>query len=246
MSKFLFYMIPALLFFSCAGEPAIEVLKPTKIPEAAETPLPYIIADHKNRAGKGSIPKWVNSWLEGGISEVETLDSYVGRYVFISRNEGNNFNALTQWAEGFNAELDFPRLAAARIEARFLSGVSHPDHEYGPFFEALIRAASDAPWTGVVREDDFWLLRRSFHGETSIPDMPATIAGQASALPDLQTADYPLVTESWEFLILVTIEKPIFASQLSAVFQNVKPDPLPTRDQVNAANRVKERFYDGF
>ena len=213
---------------------------------AAETPLPYIIVNHKNKAAGESIPKWVNCLLEEGIGEVENLAAYEGRYVFVSRNEGNNFNALTQWKEGFSPELDFPRLAAARIEARFLSGVSHPDHEYGAFFEALIRAASDAPWKGAVREDDFWLRRRYFSEDENNPDMPGNTAGQTPENAELQTANYPPARESWDFLILVTIEKSLFASQLDAVFRNTKPNPPPKRDQVNAANRVKDRFFDGF
>ena len=175
------------------------------------------------------MPEWAERWLEAGISEVEAMYAYQDRFVFISRSEGTNFNALAQWVEWFSPELDFPRLAAARIEARFLSGVSNPDNVYGAFFEALIRTASDAPWTGAVREDDFWIRRKFYPAEDDI-------AGEA----------LPLVEEDWNFLILVTIDKTLFASQLAAVFRNVNPSPRLTREQNNATNRVKDRFFDGF
>jgi len=162
---------------------------------------------------------------------VEAMYAYQDRFVFISRSEGTNFNALAQWVEWFSPELDFPRLAAARIEARFLSGVSNPDNAYGSFFEALIRAASDAPWTGAVKEDHFWMRREFLPDEDELADL-----GEASSW----------IEEDWKFLILVTMEKTLFSSQLDAVFRNVNPSPRPTREQNNAANRVRDRFFDGF
>ena len=146
------------------------------------------------------------------------MELYRNYYTFVSWSEGNNFNALNHWVEGFSPELDFPRLAAARIESRFLSATPFPDDEYGAFFETLIRTASDARWTGAVKEENFWLLRRAVSQESG----------------------------NFEFFILVTISKSAFALQLEDVFRNVRPNPPPTRDQVNAANRVRSRFYEGF
>ena len=174
------------------------------------------------------MPPWVVLWLEKGNSEVETQDVFKDRFVFVARNEGNTFEALSRWTDSFSQELDFPRLAAERIGERFLHGVAFPDNEYGSFFEAIIRAASDAVWTGVQREDDFWLHRKYILTEEGSPGRNRQ------------------GTESWEFLILVSIEKTIFASQLDTLFQNLKPSPVPTKEQINTANRVKTRFYEGF
>ena len=217
-----------LLFASCASRMEKRVLKAPEIPGAAEMPGHYTITDYKNKGEGGGMPEWVSRWLEEGASGVEALDAYKGRYAFISRNEGSNLNALTQWAGGFSSELDFPRLAAARIERRFLLTTLLPDGEYGAFFETLIRAASDASWTGALREDDFWIRRKYLPPEEPI------------------TGEQTPARENWEFLILVTIEKNLFASQFDSIFQSVKPSPPPAREQINAANRVKDRFYDGF
>ena len=231
-------ILVSFLFASCRSEPGKRVLKASQA-FGAEKSEPYSITDYKNRITEGKIPEWVSLWLEEGANGVEALDAYEGHYVFVSRNEGHNLNALTQWAEGFSAELDFPRLAAARIEARFISAAPLPDDEYGSFFEALVRAASDAPWNGARREDDFWLRRKYFADE------------QTPVSPDFQPIGSPAAgflpaREIWEFLILVTIEKRLFATQLDAVFRGVKPSPPPTREQNSAANRVKDRFFDGF
>ena len=224
MSRFFVTVIfGVLLFASCADSPARRVLNPAELSETPEMPGPYVIMDYKNNFTEESIPEWVSCYLEGGARAVEALDAYQGRYVFIARSEGNNFNALVQWNEWFSPELDFPRLAAVRIESRFSSGVYHPDHEYGAFFETLIRAASDALWTGANKEDDFWIFKKTD---------PASGSLQENGI--------------YEFFILVTIRKTDFAPQFDEVFRNVRPNPPPTRDQIAAANRVKDRFYEGF
>ena len=234
MNKIVLSAIPALLLLSaCVSEADRHIQAPPETPEVLEIPRLFTIIDFKNKAEGQSMPEWVNHWLEGGERAVEALGIYEGRHVFISQSAGGNFNALTQWAAWFSTELDFPRLAAARIESRFLSGVSHPDHVYGPFFVTLIRAASDAPWTGAVKEDHFWIHRKFYPVEDEY-DFPE--ANDAT----------PLLEEDWKFLILVTIDEALFASQLDAVFRSIQPTPPPTRDQVSAANRVIERFFDGF
>jgi hypothetical protein len=153
---------------------------------------------------------------------VEALRAHQGSFVFIHRNEGNNFNALNLWKDNFSAELDFPRLAAARIEARFSAGISYPDEEYGAFYEALVRGSSDAFWTGAAAEDDFW-VRKKYHANEAEGEQ-----------------------ENWEFFVLVTMEKSRFSSQLQTVFENLNPLPPPDEKQAAAASKVKERFFEGF
>jgi hypothetical protein len=177
--------------------------------------------DYKGMANGEIMPEWVSLYLEGGVRAVETLEIYQDYHVFVSRLEGNNFNAMNHWIEGFSPELDFPRLASARIESRFLLTAPLPDSAYGAFFVALIRAASDALWDGALKEDDFWILKKPGPEESE-------------------------EKEIYEFLILVTIRKTVFVSQFDAVFRSVRPSPPPTRDQLAAINRVKERFYAEF
>jgi len=253
-------LLAALLFASCAGNSSRRSQNFTADPEAEEAPGSFIITDYKNKSTGEKTPEWVELWLNSGngsqdgselrqtirsrlasgIHRIETLDEYQDRYVFISWNEGSNFNALTQWTKGFSAELDFPRLAAARIEARLIASVPFPDDEYGSFFETLIRAASDSSWTGAVKEDDFWILRSYLPGSGEYE----TPLGFNS--PETEGRPPPPPRGAWEFLILVTINKTHFAAQLDDIFRRMNPRPTPSRDQINAANRVKEHFFDDF
>ena len=219
---FLSAIFALLLFGSCGSRADRLVVESPGEPRTVRIPLPYIITDYRNKNRGGTIPEWVRLWLDVGVNEVEKLDAYRERYVFVARNEANNFGALNLWQEGFSAELDFPRLAAARMEGRLVSAVDDPDQSYGAFYETLIRAASDFPWAGAVRVDDFWVLREFPPGEEGTPE------------------------ENWEFQILVTIERSLFASQLGRIFETINPNPQPTRDQRTAIDRVKNSFFEGF
>jgi len=219
---FLTALFVLLLFDSCRSRADRLAVEPPKAPEPVRNPVPYTITDYKNKIRGGTIPEWVSVWLDSGVHAVENLYVFGDRYVFVARNEANNFNALNLWKDGFSAELDFPRLAAARIEERLAAAVDDPYQSYGAFYETLIRAASDFPWTGAIRIDDFWTFRQFPAGEEGDPE------------------------ENWEFQILVTIDRTFFSSQLERIFQIINPIPPPTRDQRTVIDRVKERFLDGF
>ena len=225
MKRLLRFVIIGVLFASCVTEQSrsrFVLTPPVEEPETVQTRRAYAVTDHKNNSLGLGIPEWVDRFLEGGTLGLRALEANIGSYLFIARSSGNNFNALNLWKDGFSADLDFPRLAGARIEARFTAGVHFPDEEYGAFYEALIRAVSDARWTGMIKEDDFW-VRRGFFDNEEEPER-----------------------EDWEFLILVTIEKSYFASQLNSIFQNISPSRPSTERQTLAFNRIVERFFEGF
>jgi hypothetical protein len=221
MNKFHVYLISGLVFLSsCTTNSGGRAYELPVIPEETKTTRTFTIIDYKNKTTGNAIPEWVNVYFNSGLRGVEALRTYQGSYVFVHRNEGNNFNALQLWKDNFSVELDFPRMAAARIEARF--SVPYPYEEYGVFYEDLIRAASDASWTGAITKDDFWTRKNYPLSETE------------SEL------------ENWEFLILVTIEKSLFSSQLEKIFGNIKPIPPPDKNQIAAINRVKAQFFEAF
>jgi hypothetical protein len=220
---FIIIIILGIFFSTCATEHSRYVLTPpVEVPELIEPPVTFIITDHKNHANGGNIPEWVNSVLEGGVRSIRALEANGDNYIFITRNEGNNFNALGLWVNGFIAEMDFPRLAAARVLLHFSAGVHFPDETYGAFYETLIRDVSDFHWTGMLKEDDFW-IRRKFPADEDEPE-----------------------SEDWEFFILVIVGKTHFAAQLDSIFQNINPRPAPTGEQALAARRVIDRIFDEF
>ena len=223
MNKLFLFALLGILLTSCLTEqPRFVLAPPDEEDESVTTVRAFAITDFKDKDLNPEIPEWANRLFESGVHAVETMENFIDKYVFIARSEGNNFSALNLWKDGFNAMLDFPRLAAARVEARFSAGVHFPDEVYGALYESLIRAVSDARWTGMARGDDFWFRRRF----TAVDDEPER--------------------EDWEFLIIVTVEKIHFTSQLNLIFQNLRPSNPPTEAQRLAFNHVVERFYEGF
>jgi len=221
MNRFLISLILGAFFLSsCITDSGRKPYELPAIPEETKTPRTFTILDYKNKTTGEAIPEWVNRYFDSGLREVETLKPYQDSYAFVKRNEGNNFNALMLWKDNFSAKLDFPRMAAARIEERF--SVPYPDEEYGAFYEDLIRTASDASWAGAIMKEDFWIRKKYLPNETEGEE------------------------ENWEFLVLVTIEKPRFSSQLETIFENINPIPTPDEKQLAAANRVKEQFFEKF
>jgi hypothetical protein len=169
------------------------------------------------------MPAWLDVYLEKGLRGLESLAEYRQKYVFIAQNSGTNSRLLKQWAENFSPAQDFARLAAARIEARLsAAATAYPDDEYGLFFEMAVKAASDNAYQGAVKEDDYWILRRYPGGE--------------------ETG----IRESFEFFILVSIDKSLFESQVNAILNRLNPAPPAGKEQTEAFNRVKENFFDGF
>jgi hypothetical protein len=212
------------LFFACAGEPPKIIIRPEdqEKPPYQQEAERYEIIDHQDAAAGKDIPEWVDLFLERGAGAVETLEAFYGRYVFIGTNRGSNFNALTHWAERFTAAQDFPRMAALRIEQRLIRAASlYPDDEYGEFFETLVKNASDAVYSGAVKEAGFWALRRP-RGDSS--------PGR----------------EQYEFFILVTIGKDLFQTQARELLNNITMEIPPTRDQAAAINRIRETFFEDF
>ena len=212
-----------LFLTGCAGEPVEKTVDPGTA-ASGETGVLWQIVDYRNRAGGGEIPGWVSAYLAGGNAAVEAFEEFQDYYVFISMNSGTNSNALLQWQEGFSPEMDVARLVAVRIENRFLSaGSGNPDRDYGSYFEALIRAASDMSWEWVLREGDFWIYRRFPESE-----------------------DAPMGREVYDFFVLTIIEKSLLVSRLNALMQGIKPVTSLSRDQAAAVNRVQDRFFDSF
>jgi hypothetical protein len=104
------------------------------------------------------LPDWLSAFITGGIEETEKINLYSNDYVFISRNEGDNFIALSKWSENFSVAEDFPRLAAVRIEKRLILAASYiPDEEYGDFFETMVKTAYNYNYPEAVKEETYWL-----------------------------------------------------------------------------------------
>jgi len=187
----------------------------------------WVITESKNSAAGEAVPDWVNLYLAGNISELETMTAYRDKYIFVGENRGTNTVALRQWASSFAPEQDLARLVAARIEKLMISAaVLYPDDEYGEFFETFIKAAIDIEYYGTQVEDSHWIKRRS--------------------IPDYTREENPVSEERYEYLILISVNKTMMQTQIRLLMDNIKTTVPPTREQASSIHRIKQTFFERF
>jgi hypothetical protein len=231
-------IILAVLFTACIGQKnGIILLPPGPGQEGTEQTGPqeiWQIIETENGPPGNEIPQWVSLYLSEGVPGIEALDRYNGKYIFIGKNMGINLTALKQWAKGFNAVQDFPRLLAQRVENRLTASASlYPDDEYGEYFEKLIKQVSDAEYPAAVKKEQFWIKRmRIFDAAEDDPD----------SLSEQENSP----TERYEFFILLDIDKNSLQTQIRQISAGLKTDRSPTREQSAAVNRVQSSFFTGF
>ncbi|MDR0709372.1 MAG: hypothetical protein LBF77_04830 [Spirochaetaceae bacterium] len=188
----------------------------------------YFIGDYQGRDSGGTVPVWVNRYLEGGIAALESMDEFGGSYVFVAEISGVNIKALNQWSLGFSPEQDISRLIARRVQARFPgSDTGSPDLEYGRYFESLVRAVADTFYRGTEKWDSFWFEKK--------------YPGASGAAPD-----NPQNEETAVFLILMTIDRNTLISQLEPVLAGVAEGVEASGEQLAAINRLRASFFEGF
>jgi hypothetical protein len=212
-----------LLFFSCFGAPAAAPVPVYAPPIAAQKPFVDIFAHQYSTLGQ-AVPDWVVRYLNAGIPGVEALSRFADSYVFVDENSGTNINALNQWSEGFVPAQDFSRLVSARVQSRFIGKTGRtPDRDYGRYFEAAVRAASDRSYAGAKVEGKFWVVRQF-----------------------IQDSETNRSQKIYDYYILISIKKEELKTQLNDVFRNAITDLKLTREQNGAINRLRDAFYDTF
>ena len=242
----MFFLASPLIICACAGDKKIVFHpEPDPVPEQAESLESGQIIETQNGSADAPIPEWLGRFLDrsgdalrvGGIRQVEALGAYGYRYVFIAENRGTNLHALRQWADRFTVAQDFPRLAALRIEKRLLAAASlYPDDEYGDFFEELIKNASDAEYPEAVKEEIFWIKRRTSGGETA-PEPDLYGAGEAAV---------PAAPELYAFFVLISIDKDRLRARIQELLAQTQAGVHPTREQAAAIYRLRQHFFEGF
>ena len=188
------------------------------------------IIESKDGHGTIYLPDWLSAFISGGIAKAEELSLYHNKYLFIGINTGNNFAALSKWAENFTVVHNFPRLAAARIEKRLISeGSLYPDDEYGLFFETLIKRAFNAEYPGAVKEETYW-IKILANNETGNAEENIAAGSQ----------------ELYDFFILISIDKSALRNIINGMMSGTVEAVDKTRAQNASIRRIQQIFFEGF
>ena len=196
------------------------------------------ILESQSGPGEDGLPAWVRSYFDGGVRRIETLDVY-HKYVFIGKNRGNNFHALHQWANGFTVAQDLPRLIVQRVERRFVAAAAlYPDDEYGEYFAHIIKRVSDEEYPGAIKEYTFWTKQKRIPSEAETEEN-----ADSETSPENLAAEH---ADRYEFLILFSIDKETFQTQIQNIMADIKTASAPTKDQTTAISKIRLTFFEGF
>jgi hypothetical protein len=102
-----------------------------------------------------------------------------------------------------------------------LSASLYPDDEYGNFFEIMVKKAYNAEYSGVLKEDTYWV--KFFNNDDSISN-----------------------TDNYNFYILLTIDRVRMESVISGMMAETMAVVTPTDPQRAAINRLRLNFFQGF
>jgi len=217
-----------LILFSCAAQNNIFFPAPDKsIDEGGKSIEIGSITESRDMDKEPYLPDWLSAYFAGGIEEAEKLEAYAGKYLFITANDGENFAALSKWADNFSVEYDFPMLAAARIDKRMnVSSLMYPDDEYGAFYETFVKNAYSGEYRGAVKEDAYWIKTR--------------VSGNNGA------AESAALTEMFIFFVLISVDEQDMQAVVYNLFSQSLASLAPTRVQTVSINRLRINFFEGF
>jgi len=218
-----------IILFSCAGQTNTAFIPSPNVEyfnREDKTIQINGIIETKNGNSNFNLPDWFSAFINGGIEEVEKINAYYGKYVFIGSNEGVNFTALNIWADNFSAVKDFPVYAAKRIERRMIhAALLYPDDEYGIFFETMVKKAHNAEYPGVVKEDTYWIKLLN-NGENT-----GTVNNNA---------------EIYNFFVLLTIDRMTMQNVINEMMAETITAVNPAGAHRNSVNRLRQYFFEGF
>jgi len=231
-------LLSIILLAACSTKKDAVIFRPDpvqdKLPEQTVLSESWEIINSQTGSPEKGIPAWLRGYLDKGVQGIESLDTYKNKYVFVGENQGNNINALQQWADGFTTAQDLPRLIVQRVEKRLVASASlYPDDEYGEYFAYLIKKVSDGEYPDANKEQIFWIKQKriSNSGENN---------ENAEAPP---ANDDP---ERYGFFVLITINKESLQNIIQKIMADIKTNTAPTKQQRAAINTINQTFFEGF
>ncbi|MDR0551669.1 MAG: hypothetical protein LBG72_06590 [Spirochaetaceae bacterium] len=186
----------------------------------------YQILDYQGMNRGQRLPWWVEPYLRGGAAAVESSSEnpYTGRYLFVSAQKSSNLAALLQWMSAQNSA-DFSTMFFPRMYRRIIRGISEsPERYYGAFFDKALKALADADWKEAALADSFWIALRL---------QPQSASGGQENAVNLA-------------LSLAVIDRQIFQRRVNQILDHIPKNREQTRDQRQAANRLKSNFFSNF
>ena len=202
----------SMVFAGCASNKEPE-------PKELQSSVKTEVLEHKGTAlGINELPVWVETYVSTGVTGLEKLSDYQGSYCFVGEETGTNLDAVQTWAATFDVSREIAAAVASRVDSLFTGAASgSPDGDYGTYFENIVKASSNANYSGARKINDWWILIRRYD-------------------PDAKKR----YTDEYRVFVLYTIEKDILDDQILNMIDKVASETVGTTyAQQTAINNVK-------
>ncbi|GMO31439.1 MAG: hypothetical protein Ta2F_06870 [Termitinemataceae bacterium] len=138
----------------------------TMVMAAGKTKEKVEVLENKGTSRSLKDPAWLTAYISSGISAVEALDLYKGKYCFIIEHDDLNKDFAIAWVGGAEA----PRAVAAKIATTVSSSMSNAsggggstgsagEMSYG--VKSAAEAIANASFNGLTKDADWWETRRN-------------------------------------------------------------------------------------
>jgi hypothetical protein len=123
---------------------------------------------------KGSLigvatPNWVRLYLRSGVSALQALPEYSGKYCIVGEESGTNRQFVLSWADQASAQQRIGSLLRTNIASRYTAAVNATassgaaaSGEYRQEIDNILAAVVNVSYSGAQREADWWSLRRRY------------------------------------------------------------------------------------
>jgi hypothetical protein len=195
------------------------------------------VLDYAGKTDGAILPEWVREYLSADEGALEKTPQFYGTYCFVARADFDGLTPLTQWSESFDKDMDFPELVMSRVYKtlqKSSAALGSPYAVYGEYSDKLVSTVKNTIFTDVNKNEQVWLLAEyaepSENAETENLDGQNGDAGQAL----------------YSYLVLLTMEKESFTTQMQLILDSVEIEGKAGRQQLAAWNRLKNSFFEIF
>jgi len=143
--KILIALCLLLLFITCVSGPKIVEL------------------ENKGTVMGTPTPAWLRLYLQRGISALNALPEYNGKYCIIGEETGVNRQFVVAWADNASAQSRIGALVRTNIASRYEAAVNaQATGNYEQQINNVLNAIVNVSFSGAQREADWWSLRRRY------------------------------------------------------------------------------------
>ncbi|MDR1952843.1 MAG: hypothetical protein LBQ37_04970 [Elusimicrobiota bacterium] len=211
-----------VLFAGCASKATVAatVAQAAAAPAVAQAAAPaepnIRPIDWQGKALGRAMPEWVNHLADGDASELERMDRFQGKEVFIIQQRGKNLDLLESWANNFGVQAQVSRQVSNKVNADFGGAAAGNLDEGGKrLLEEVVGTLSKTKFSGLTKRLSYWIKIRTTDSEKGT------------------------VEDMYTFYLVYDIDKTLFQDQIDAALGKVA---AKTAEEQDLKNKIKEKL----